>query len=74
MPEQIDVTIVWTVEYDSTSYISFFHNDIIDIVTEYEQGRQALLFTFVPLESLRQWIWDQYCREPFEVTIDAIKY
>jgi hypothetical protein len=44
------------------------------MVMEYEQGRQALLFTFIPLESLRQWIWDQYCREPIEVVIDAIKY
>jgi hypothetical protein len=74
MPEQIDVTVFWNNECDSMSYISFFQADIEDMVLEYEQGRQAMLFTFIPLESLRQWIWDQYCREPIEVVIDEIKY
>lgn len=74
MPERIDLTVFWTPECDSMSYITFYYADIEDMVYEYEAGQQALLFTFIPLESIRQWIWDQYCREPEEIIIDEIKY
>jgi len=72
MPEKISLTIFWN--SGSMSYVTFFTPDIEDIVEEYEAGRQALLFTFIPLESMRQWVWDQYCREPEKITIDEIKY
>jgi len=74
MPERIDVTVFWAPGCDNMSFISFYRPDIEDIVCEYETGRQALLFTFAPIESIRQWIWDQYCREPEEIIIDGIKY
>jgi hypothetical protein len=74
MPERIDITVFWTPECDSMTYVSFYHTDIQDMVYEYWQGKQALLFTFIPIELIREWIWDQYCREPEEIVIDVIKY
>jgi len=74
MPERIDITVCWAENCYSMSYLSFYGADIEDMVLEYEQGRQLLLFTLIPIESIRQWIWDQYCREPEEVIIDTIKY
>jgi len=74
MPERIDITVFWTDECDRMSYISFYHADIEDMVFEYWRGKQALLFTFIPIELIKEWIWDQYCLEPHEVVVDVIKY
>ena len=74
MPNRIDLTIFWTAECDTMTYYSMFQAEIEDMIMNYEWGNQALLFTFVKPETLRQWIWDQFCREPEEIVIDRIKY
>jgi hypothetical protein len=74
MPERIDITVFWAPGCDNMSFISFFHSDIEDMIQEYWQGRQLLMFSVIPLHLIREWIWDQYCREPEEIIIDCIKY
>ncbi len=56
------------------SYYTMYRSEIEEMAMNYEWGNQALLFTFVKPESIRQWIWDQFCREPEEIVIDTIKY
>ena len=74
MPSRIDLTIFWTPECDTMSYYTMYKHEIEEMVVNYEWGNQALLFTFVKPETIRQWIWDQFCREPEEIIIDTIKY
>ena len=74
MPSRIDLTIFWTPECDTMSYYTMYKSEIEEMVINYEWGNQALLFTFVEPETIRQWIWDQFCREPEEIVIDTIKY
>ena len=73
-PVRIDVTIFWTKECDSMSYYSLYASEIEEMVANYEKGNQTLLFSYVKLETIHQWLWDVFCREPEEVVIDEIKY
>jgi|GEM_PF-6956298 len=73
-PVRIDVTIFWTKDCDSMSYYSIYTSEIEEMVINYEKGNQALLFSYVKVETIRQWLWDVFCREPEEVVVDEIKY
>jgi hypothetical protein len=56
------------------SYYSIYTSEIEEMVINYEKGNQALLFSYVKVETIRQWLWDVFCREPEEVVVDEIKY
>ena len=58
----------------SPTHYDMYKTDIEEMVMNYEQGNQVLLFTFVKMETWKQWVWDQLCREPDRVLIDKIKY
>lgn len=58
----------------SPTHYDMYKADIEEMVMNYEQGNQVLLFTFVKMETWKQWVWDQLCREPDRVLIDKIKY
>ena len=58
----------------SPTHYDMYKADIEEMVMNYEQGNQVLLFTYVEMETWKQWVWDQLCREPNRVLIDKIKY
>tara|TARA_R110000737_G_scaffold30577_2_gene49118 strand:- start:526 stop:747 length:222 start_codon:yes stop_codon:yes gene_type:complete len=73
MPEQIDMTIYWSNENQSMSFYTMYTREIGEMIQNYYFD-QALLFTFVDPEIIREWVWDIFCREPVEIIIDTIKY
>ena len=73
MPEQIDMTIYWSNENQSMSFYTMYTREIGEMIQNYYFD-QALLFTFVDPEIIREWVWDIFCREPIEIIIDTIKY
>jgi|TARA_R110001599_G_scaffold261673_1_gene462085 hypothetical protein len=73
MPEKIDMTIYWLNRNQSMSFYTMYTQEIEEMIQNYYFD-QALLFTFVDIEIIREWVWDMFCREPESITIDAIKY
>ena len=71
MPQRIDVTIFWG--HGSMSFHSMDPPEIEDMIMDYYFD-QALLFTFIDVEIIRQWLWDIYCKEPEKIVVDSIKY
>ena len=71
MPERIDVTIYWGL--GSMSFHSMYRFEIEEMLQNYYCD-QALLFTFVDVEIIKEWLWDVYCKEPERVVVDSIKY
>mgnify|MGYP003118487733 CR=1 FL=1 len=73
MPERIDVTIFWDDECASSSFYSLYPAEIYEIFMNYYCD-QVLLFTFFHPDILKEWLCDVFCREPFEVEVDNIKF
>jgi hypothetical protein len=73
MPERIDITIHWLNGNQSMSFYTMYTQEIEEMIQNYYFD-QALLFTFVDTEIIREWVWDVFCREPVEIIIDTIKY
>ena len=71
IPERIDVTIFWG--HGSMSFHSMYRFEIEEMLQNYYCD-QALLFTFVDPEIIKEWLWDVYCKEPERVVVDSIKY
>ena len=74
MPRFVTLEIWWREGQISPTHYDMYKTDIEEMVMNYEQGNQILLFTFVEMETWKQWVWDQLCREPKEIKIDKIKY
>lgn len=73
MPVMINVTILWSPDNDQMSYYAIYKNELEEMIYNYNVI-QADLFTFVDTEVIRQWLWDVFCREPYEVIVDEIIY
>ena len=73
MPQYIRVIIAWDPARIHTSDYVMYREEIEELMINYEQD-QALLFTFVELKYLLEWMWDVFCREPHNVKILEIKY
>jgi len=74
MPRFVTLEIWWREGQLSPTHYDMYPADIEEMISNYGRGEQVLLFTYVELEIWRQWVWDQLCREPYEVVIDKIKY
>lgn len=72
MPSYLKLKITWPDEYGHSVYVMARH-EIEELLINYNQT-QALLFTFVEPELLKQWLWDVYCREPDNVEVTKIKF
>ena len=72
MPSYIDIHITWPDEYGHSD-CRMARYEIEELVMNYNQY-QALLFSYVEPELLRQWLWDVYCREPDSVEVVKIKF
>jgi hypothetical protein len=55
------------------SFYTMYTQEIEEMIQNYYFD-QALLFTFVDTEIIREWVWDVFCREPESIMIDTIKY
>jgi len=55
------------------SFYTMYRSEIEDILMNYHFD-QALLFTFIDIDIIKEWIWDVFCREPERIIIDTIKY
>ena len=74
MPRFVTLKIWWREGQLSPTHYDMYKTDIEEMMMNYGQGDQALLFTFVEMETWRQWVWDQLCREPHVISIETIKY
>ena len=75
MPKTIDLTLVWDDWAHGMSLYSLGQPEIEEIIHNYNlENEQANLFSYLPLEVLRQWVWDVFAREPHEVVVERIKY
>lgn len=48
--------------------------EIEEMAENYSYSGQLDLFSYYPLEIIRQWLWDVFAREPCEVIVDAVEY
>ena len=75
MPKTIDLTLVWDDWTFGTSMYSLGRPEIKEIINNYNlENEQTNLFSYLPLEILRQWVWDVFAREPHEVIVERITY
>ena len=75
MPKTMDLTLVWDDWTFGTSMYSLGLDEIEEIIHNYNlENEQADLFSYLPLEILRQWVWDVFAREPHEVIVERITY
>ena len=73
MPEYIYTSISWDSAGIHTSDYVLYRQEIEELIINYEQD-QALLFTFIELKYLHEWLWDVFCQEPYKVKILEIKF
>ena len=75
MPKTIDLTLVWDDWAAGMSMYSLGQPEIEEIISNYNlENEQSNLFSYLPLEVLRQWTWDVFAREPHEVVVERIIY
>ena len=74
MPRFVTLELWWREGQLSPTHYDMYKTDIEEMVMNYEQSNQALLFTFVEMETWKQWVWDQLHREPHKVKIVKIKF
>jgi hypothetical protein len=70
MPICIDIKIIWDKNF---SMYTLYRHEIEEMMMNYDI-KQPLLFTFVDPETIRQWMWDVFCREPKRIEIVEINY
>ena len=74
MPEFVTLKIWWYEGFSSPTFYKMYKSDIEEMIVNYQWGDQALLFTFVEMDTWKWWVWDQLCREPKKIEIDEIKF
>ena len=75
MPKIIDLTLVWDDWSSGMSMYSMGRDEIEEIIYNYNLANtQVDMFSYLPLEILRQWVWDVFAREPHKVIVERIKY
>jgi|TARA_R110000824_G_scaffold308837_1_gene496262 hypothetical protein len=74
MPILVTLKLWWGEDRSSPTYYDMYEADIEEMVMNYEWVEKGLLFTFVELETWKQWVWDQLCHEPEMISVDTIKY
>ena len=75
LPKIIDLTLVWDDWSHGVSMYSMGRTEIEEILYNYDlRHTQANLFSYLPIEVLRQWVWDVFAREPHEVIVERIIY
>ena len=74
MPTFITFKIWWMEGWDSPTFYDMYKIDIEEMLMNYDNGKQVLLFSYADMETWKQWIWDQTCHEPTKISIQEIKY
>ena len=70
MPKEIWLTILWDEMSISMSSYTVTKMELEEMVDNYNHQGQIDLFTYVPKEIMRQWLWDVYAREPYEIIVE----
>ena len=74
MPKEIWLTIVWDEMSISMSSYTVTRMELEEMVDNYNYQGQLHFFTYVPMEIMRQWLWDVYAREPYEIIVEKTFY
>ena len=75
MPKAIEIAIIWGNPPMGTSNYTMYKAEIEEAINNYGlRNNQAHLFTYLPPEIIRQWLWDVFAREPHEVIVEQIYY
>ena len=75
LPKIIDLTLVWDDWSAGMSMYSMGQKEIEEILYNYDlRYAQANLFSYLPIEVIRQWVWDVFARELHEVIVERIIY
>jgi len=70
MPKEIWLTILWDEMSISMSSYTIARMELEEMVDNYNYQGQLDLFTYVPKEIVRQWLWDVYAREPHDIIVE----
>jgi len=70
MPKEIWLTILWDEMSISMSSYTIARMELEEMVDNYNYQGQLDLFTYVPKEIVRQWLWDVYAREPYDIIVE----
>jgi len=73
-PKRIWVSIFWDETRASMSNYDIMEVEIEEMAENYNYSGQLDLFSYYPLEIIRQWLWDVFAREPCEVIVDGVEY
>ena len=75
IPKTIDITIVWDDWAIGSNIYSMGRDEIIEVIYNYDlENDQPDLFSYFPVKVIKQWIWDVFAREPYEVVVETINY
>jgi hypothetical protein len=75
MPKSILLTILWDDMHLSMSAYTMYSEEIEEAVDNYGlHNHQVLMFSHLPVETIRQWVWDVFAREPYEIIVENIFY
>ena len=75
MPKEILLTIIWDDISISMSNYSMYRPEIQETIRNYGlENTQAELFTYLPLDSIRQWLSDVFAKDAYEIVVEQIFY
>lgn len=73
-PKRIWVSIFWDDTRASMSNYDIMEVEIEEMAENYNYSGQLDLFSYYPPEIIRQWLWDVFAREPYEIHVDGTEY
>lgn len=73
-PKRMWLSIFWDEHRTSMSNYDIMEMEIEEMSDNYKYEGQLELFSYYPAEIIRQWLWDVYAREPYEVIVDSIEW
>ena len=76
LPISIDVDIFYEFHQESNGFaqITLLRGEIEELIDNYELPWEPVLLQFLPTESIFQWCWDAFCREPVKVEIVKVNW
>ena len=73
MPERIVLELWWSERFLSPTYFEMHRSDLEQVVQMVPES-QSTLFTFVDMDTWKNWILFQLHHEPEKIIVDTIKF
>jgi hypothetical protein len=70
----IMVSIFWDDQHGSMSNYLISGWEIDEIIENYNYSGQLEMFTYLPKDLIKQWLYDVFVQEPYEIIIDGIQW